>query len=40
VLIVDDDCAGAEALSAALALEGFRMAVVDGGYSAFGRLEP
>ena len=35
VLIVDDDRAGAEALSAALALDGFRVAIVDGGYSAF-----
>ncbi|SAK89888.1 response regulator receiver protein [Caballeronia arationis] len=35
VLIVDDDRAVAEALSAALAFEGFRPAVVDGGYSAF-----
>jgi PleD family two-component response regulator len=31
VLIVDDDRAGAEALSAVLALEGFRTEVLDGG---------
>ncbi|SAK89860.1 hypothetical protein AWB81_04774 [Caballeronia arationis] len=34
-LIVDDDGAQAEALAAALVLEGFRTTVVDGGYSAF-----
>lgn len=34
VLIVDDDGAGAEALAAALMLEGFRTTVVEGGYSA------
>jgi len=35
VLIVDDDSAGAEALAAALATEGFRTIVADGGYAAF-----
>lgn len=34
VLIVDDDGGGAEALAAVLAIEGFRTAVADGGYSA------
>ncbi|SAK56849.1 response regulator receiver protein [Caballeronia temeraria] len=39
VLIVDDDSAGAEALAAALATEGFRTIVAVGGNAAF-RTEP
>jgi DNA-binding response OmpR family regulator len=35
LLIVDDDRAGAEALAAALATEGFRTIVADGGCAAF-----